>query len=120
MVRSTRDHEKMSRFDAAKDDDILRGLPPSQQVVRIVRDEMVALFGDAEGGSHAWPVDENNRPNQIQYGAQGLRQITYTPGGLVDVPGGRLSVQVTPGTTVLTGPAVLVSAGALCPEWLAG
>src|SRR3954451_22059900 len=39
---------------------------------------------------------------------------------LVDVPGGRLSVQVTPGTTVLTGPAVLVSAGALCPEWLAG
>ena len=24
----------------------------------------------------------------------------------VDVPGGRLSVQVTPGTTVLTGPAV--------------
>jgi diaminopimelate epimerase len=39
---------------------------------------------------------------------------------LVDVPGGRLSVRVTPGTTVLTGPAVLVSAGALCPEWLAG
>src|SRR5690349_2203902 len=26
------------------------GLDPSQQVVRIVRDEMVALFGDAEGG----------------------------------------------------------------------
>jgi diaminopimelate epimerase len=37
---------------------------------------------------------------------------------LVDVPGGRLAVQVTPGTTVLTGPAVIVSAGALCPEWL--
>jgi diaminopimelate epimerase len=37
---------------------------------------------------------------------------------LVDVPGGRLSVQVTPGTTVLTGPAVIVSAGALCTEWL--
>jgi diaminopimelate epimerase len=37
---------------------------------------------------------------------------------LVDLPGGRLSVQVTPGTTVLTGPAVIVSAGALCPEWL--
>jgi diaminopimelate epimerase len=36
----------------------------------------------------------------------------------VDVPGGRLSVQVTPGTTVLTGPAVIVSAGALCTEWL--
>ena len=38
---------------------------------------------------------------------------------VVDVPGGRLSVQVTAGTTVLTGPAVLVSAGALCAEWLA-
>jgi diaminopimelate epimerase len=37
---------------------------------------------------------------------------------LVDVPGGRLSVQVDAGTTVLTGPAVLVAAGALCPEWL--
>ncbi|MCF6743747.1 diaminopimelate epimerase [Blastococcus sp. KM273128] len=39
---------------------------------------------------------------------------------VVDVPGGRLQVQVTPGTTVLSGPAVLVSAGELCPEWLRG
>jgi diaminopimelate epimerase len=39
---------------------------------------------------------------------------------VVDVPGGRLSVEVSAGTTVLTGPAVLVSAGLLCPEWLAG
>jgi diaminopimelate epimerase len=38
----------------------------------------------------------------------------------VDVPGGRLSVQVTPGTTVLTGPAVVVAAGELCAEWLDG
>ena len=37
---------------------------------------------------------------------------------VVDVPGGRLSVQVSPRTTVLTGPAVLVAAGELCPEWL--
>jgi diaminopimelate epimerase len=37
---------------------------------------------------------------------------------VVDVPGGRLSVQVDSGTTVLTGQAVLVSAGALCAEWL--
>jgi diaminopimelate epimerase len=37
---------------------------------------------------------------------------------VVDVPGGRLSVQVGAGTTVLTGPAVIVSAGALCAEWL--
>ncbi len=39
---------------------------------------------------------------------------------VVDVPGGRLSVSVTPQTTVLTGPAILVSAGVLCREWLAG
>jgi diaminopimelate epimerase len=39
---------------------------------------------------------------------------------VVDVPGGRLTVSVTPGTTVLTGPAVIVSAGVLCAEWLAG
>lgn len=37
---------------------------------------------------------------------------------VVDVPGGRLSVQVGPRTTVLTGPAVLVAAGSLCQEWL--
>ncbi len=30
--------------------DVLRSLSPSQQVIKIVRDEMVALFGDAEGG----------------------------------------------------------------------
>src|ERR687888_1119485 len=29
---------------------VMRGLVPSQQVVRIVRDEMIALFGNAEGG----------------------------------------------------------------------
>jgi diaminopimelate epimerase len=39
---------------------------------------------------------------------------------VVDVPGGSLSVQVSTRTTVLTGPAVIVSAGALCAEWLAG
>ena len=38
---------------------------------------------------------------------------------VVDVPGGRLSVQLDAGTTVLTGPAVIVAAGALCAEWLA-
>jgi diaminopimelate epimerase len=39
---------------------------------------------------------------------------------VVEVPGGRLTVRVGKGTTVLTGPAVLVSAGTLTPEWLAG
>jgi signal recognition particle subunit SRP54 len=36
--------------DRAMEQDLLRSLSPSQQVVKIVRDEMVALFGDAEGG----------------------------------------------------------------------
>jgi diaminopimelate epimerase len=39
---------------------------------------------------------------------------------VVDVPGGRLSVRVDERTTVLTGPAVIVAAGALCAEWLEG
>jgi diaminopimelate epimerase len=48
--------------------------------------------------------------------AEGLAEGTV----LVDVPGGRLSVQVRPSTTVLTGPAVIVSVGVLCQEWLTG
>jgi signal recognition particle subunit SRP54 len=36
--------------DRAMDQEVLRSLSPWQQVVRIVRDEMVALFGDAQGG----------------------------------------------------------------------
>jgi diaminopimelate epimerase len=39
---------------------------------------------------------------------------------VVDVPGGRLSVRVDPGTTVLSGPAVIVASGALTREWQAG
>jgi signal recognition particle subunit SRP54 len=31
-------------------DEVLRSLTPAQQVVRIVRDEMLALFGEADGG----------------------------------------------------------------------
>ncbi|MPQ96369.1 diaminopimelate epimerase [Modestobacter sp. I12A-02628] len=38
----------------------------------------------------------------------------------VDVPGGRLTVDVDPGGTVLGGPAVLVAEGTLTAEWLAG
>jgi signal recognition particle subunit SRP54 len=36
--------------DRALGQDVLRALSPGQQVVKIVRDEMVALFGDTEGG----------------------------------------------------------------------
>src|SRR5499427_7836709 len=36
--------------DRAVDQEVLRSLTPVQHVVRIVRDEMLALFGDAAGG----------------------------------------------------------------------
>ena len=36
--------------DKAVDQEVLRSLTPAQQVVRIVRDEMLALFGDTQGG----------------------------------------------------------------------
>src|SRR5882672_1357092 len=36
--------------DRAMGQDVLRALSPSQQVVKIVRDEMLALFGDSQGG----------------------------------------------------------------------
>src|SRR5438105_6457438 len=36
--------------DRAMEQDVLSSLSPSQHVVKIVRDEMVALFGDAQGG----------------------------------------------------------------------
>jgi signal recognition particle subunit SRP54 len=36
--------------DRAMGQDVLRSLSPSQQVVKIVRDEMLALFGNTEGG----------------------------------------------------------------------
>src|SRR5437773_8814627 len=52
VVKAFIDRVRDRAIDAgsAGSDGVLRGLPPSQQVVRIVRDEMVALFGDAEGG----------------------------------------------------------------------
>src|ERR671931_2801633 len=36
--------------DRAMGQDVLRSLTPAQHVVKIVRDEMIALFGDAQGG----------------------------------------------------------------------
>jgi signal recognition particle subunit SRP54 len=36
--------------DRAMEDSVLQSLSPSQQVVKIVRDEMLALFGDTQGG----------------------------------------------------------------------
>src|SRR5689334_22498239 len=36
-------------------EEVLRSLTPAQHVVRIVRDEMLALFGDAKGGLSETP-----------------------------------------------------------------
>jgi signal recognition particle subunit SRP54 len=52
---------------------VLRGLAPSQQVVKIVRDEMIALFGSAEGGLQA----SAKRPRVIlMLGLQGAGKTT--------------------------------------------
>ncbi|HVH25639.1 MAG TPA: signal recognition particle protein [Vicinamibacterales bacterium] len=59
--------------DRAMGQDVLRSLSPSQQVVKIVRDEMLALFGDAEGGLQA----STSRPRVILLlGLQGAGKTT--------------------------------------------
>jgi signal recognition particle subunit SRP54 len=59
--------------DRALGQDVLRSLSPSQQVVKIVRDEMVALFGDTEGGLKP----SNKRPRVILLlGLQGAGKTT--------------------------------------------
>ena len=59
--------------DRAVDQDVLKSLTPDQQVVRIVRDEMLALFGDTQGGLP--PTDA--RPRVIMLlGLQGSGKTT--------------------------------------------
>jgi len=59
--------------DRAVDQEVLRSLTPDQQVVRIVRDEMLALFGDAQGGLPA----SGQRPRVIMLlGLQGSGKTT--------------------------------------------
>src|SRR5438874_7167464 len=61
--------------DRAMEEEVLRSLSPSQQVVKIVRDEMVALFGDAEGGLQP----STKRPRVIlMLGLQGAGETTAT------------------------------------------
>src|SRR5215208_1983269 len=61
--------------DRAVDQDVLKSLTPAQQVVRIVRDEMLALFGDTEGGLPA----SQARPRVILLlGLQGSGKTTTT------------------------------------------
>src|SRR5690349_25156603 len=50
VVKAFVDRVRDRAMDAVTNRDVLRGLSPSQEVVKIVRDEMVALFGDAKGG----------------------------------------------------------------------
>ena len=59
--------------DRAMGQDVLRNLNPSQQVVKIVRDEMLALFGDSQGGLTA----SNKRPRVVlMLGLQGAGKTT--------------------------------------------
>src|SRR2546428_1301005 len=59
--------------DRAMGQDVLRSLTPAQTVVKIVRDEMVALFGDAHGGLQA----TTKRPRVVLLlGLQGAGKTT--------------------------------------------
>src|SRR5216684_3988096 len=59
--------------DRAMGQDVLRSLSPSQQVVKIVRDQMLALFGDVEGGLSS----TTHRPRVvILLGLQGAGKTT--------------------------------------------
>jgi signal recognition particle subunit SRP54 len=61
--------------DRAMDKEVQKGLNPSQQVIKIVRDELLALFGDAKGGLQETP----QRPRVIlMLGLQGSGKTTTT------------------------------------------
>jgi len=73
VVKAFIDRVRDRSMEAISTDDVLRGLVPSQQVVRIVRDEMVALFGNAEGGLQP----SSKRPRVIlMLGLQGAGKTT--------------------------------------------
>src|SRR5690349_16783070 len=75
VVKAFIDRVRDQAMDAVTDQGgVLRGgLVPSQQVVKIVRDEMVALFGDAQGGLQA----STKRPRVVlMLGLQGAGKTT--------------------------------------------
>jgi signal recognition particle subunit SRP54 len=73
VVKAFIDRVRDRAMDAVTARDVLRGLAPSQEVVKIVRDEMVALFGTAEGGLQA----TSKRPRVIlMLGLQGAGKTT--------------------------------------------
>lgn len=61
--------------DRAMDVEVQKGLNPSQQVIKIVRDELLGLFGDAKGGLQ----ETSARPRVIlMLGLQGSGKTTTT------------------------------------------
>src|SRR5712671_4599000 len=73
VVKAFVDRVRDRAMDAATGGAVLRGLAPSQEVVKIVRDEMVALFGNAEGGLKP----SSKRPRVIlMLGLQGAGKTT--------------------------------------------
>jgi signal recognition particle subunit SRP54 len=73
VVKAFVDRVRDRAMDAVTNKDVLRGLAPSQEVVRIVRDEMVALFGSTEGGL----AQSSKRPRVIlMLGLQGAGKTT--------------------------------------------
>src|SRR3954447_23161622 len=73
VVKAFVDRVRDRAMDAVSSGDALRKLAPSQEVVKIVRDEMVALFGDAAGGLQP----SSKRPRVIlMLGLQGAGKTT--------------------------------------------
>ena len=61
--------------DKAMDQTVLKSLSPGQQVIKIVRDELLALFGDAEGGLKK---DVSSPRVVLMLGLQGSGKTTTT------------------------------------------
>jgi signal recognition particle subunit SRP54 len=61
--------------DKAVDQEVLKSLTPAQQVVRIVRDEMLALFGETQGGL---PPTQQRPRVVLMLGLQGSGKTTTT------------------------------------------
>src|SRR5471032_2015682 len=75
VVKAFIDRVRDRAMDVVANKDVLRGLGPSQEVVKIVRDEMLALFGNAEGGLQP----TTKRPRVIlMLGLQGAGKTTTT------------------------------------------
>src|SRR5882672_2088030 len=73
VVKAFVDRVRDRAMDAVTGGAVLRGLAPSQEVVKIVRDEMVALFVDAQGGLQP----STKRPRVIlMLGLQGSGKTT--------------------------------------------